>query len=154
MKLNRIHILFIGLGIIVLYLFLNRFDFIWGSSTTTGKVIGFEKWVARTGRISFRAPIIQFSTDNEQLTFQGETDMDIKLGETVEVIYKPSNPTNAEVYTFAGFWLSPIIYCLIPLIILIAAAFSFLKPSDTITINFSKGKKLQFDRHRNKKIKN
>lgn len=156
MKLNRIHILLIGVAVVILYLFLNRLDFIWGSNITSGQVIRFEKWNAKlhtdgnllytSDGLPFKAPLIEFIHEGQEYTFMGESDVEVKLNEQVQVIYKLSDPKDAEIYSFTGFWLTPIIYSLLPLMIVIAAVFSFLKPNDTIGINFFEDKKIRINR--------
>lgn len=135
-KLNRNKLFLIGLGIIFVFLLLNRIDYIFGSATTVGKVIYVKNWTYRSSR--FTAPMVQFQTETQEITFQGETNMNLKNGETVDVIYKTNNPTNAEVYSFVGFWLSPLLYCILPLIFLVAIIFSFLTDSDVFVVNIGK----------------
>jgi hypothetical protein len=137
--LNRSKIFFIGLLIIFIYILLNRVDYIISSNTTEGKVIYKKNWVAGKGG-QYYSSTIKFSVDSKEITFMNTTDMSLELGETVSVIYKVNNPENAQVYSFAGFWLMPIPYCLIPLMILTAAVFSFLTSSDIIILSYKNRK--------------
>lgn len=134
--LNRNKVFFIGLGIIFVFLLLNRIDYIFGSTTTVGKVVSVKKWKYRSSR--FTAPMVKFQTETHEITFQGETNMNLQNGETVDVIYKINNPTNAEIYSFVGFWLSPLLYCILPLIFLVAITFSFLTRTDVFVVNIGK----------------
>jgi hypothetical protein len=134
--LNRNKVFFIGLGIIFIFLLLNRIDYIIGSTTTTGKVQYVRHWTSRSSR--YTAPVIEFQTEDYEIKFQGETNMPLHAGETVNVIYKIKDPTNAEVYSFIGFWLSPLLYCILPLIFLVAITFSFLTHSDVFVVNIGK----------------
>ncbi len=135
-ELNRNKLFLIGVGIVFLYLLLNRVDYIFGSNTTKGEVVRIRSWTGR--RSSYTAPIVKFSTETDNITFQGTTNMDATVGEMVDVIYKVDDPTNAEIYSFIGFWLSPLIYCILPLILLTAAAFSFLTASDILIFTIGK----------------
>lgn len=143
-KLNRNKVFLIGLCIIFVFLLLNRIDYIFGSSTTVGRVISVKEWethnysVNRFSNGQYFAPVVLFSIDSTEITFQATTNMDLKSGETVDVIYKTIDPANAEVYSFVGFWLSPLLYCTIPLILLIATTFSFLTRTDVFVVNIGK----------------
>ncbi|MGZ4034362.1 MAG: hypothetical protein ACXVPU_09430 [Bacteroidia bacterium] len=133
MKLNRNKIFAIGVIIVLLFITVNRLDFIIGSKFTSGKVIKIHKWEGR--RSQWFAPVIQFSDDKYIYTFEGETNSDLGVGEEVSVVYKLADPLNARVFSFVGFILSPMIYSLIPFALLAAAVYSFIEPYETVTIN-------------------
>jgi len=137
-KLNRKNIFIIGLVTIALFLFINRLDYIFNSNISSGQVIDIKTWFTR-GKYggSYSVPIIVFYTDTLKITFQGVTNMDLKIGESVDVIYKTSKPTDAKVYSFIGFWFLPVFYCIIPFMLLNAIVFSFLSVRDRITIDFN-----------------
>lgn len=136
-KLNRSQIFITGLIVILVYLLLNRVDYIWNSKITKGHIIGTAKWTA--GRSSsFSAPVVRFNVDGLEIIFYGTTNTEMDTGQEVNVIYKISDPQSAEIYDFMGFWFSPLIYCLLPLIILTAAVYSFLTAKDIISIDFNK----------------
>ena len=132
-KLNRKKILFIGIGIIALYLFINRVEFIMGSEFTTGKVVSFY------GNRSVSYPVVEFEIVDYIIRFTSEGNMDYYLGDEVPVIYKVNDPVNAEIYSFVGFWLTPIIFMFLPFILLISAVFSFLTKRQYFTVRFGKG---------------
>ncbi len=139
-KLNRITILLIGISIVIIFLFLNRFDYIIGSTTTIGEVKYIKMWTQGTiSRTHYTAPIISFNYGSKTITFQAETNMDLEKGEKVNVIYKNKNPQNARIYSFIGFWLAPILYSMIPLLFLTALILSFINKSDEILFSFNKG---------------
>lgn len=143
LKLNRNKIFVIGISIILAFLLINRVYFISQSEITTGEVVRNKSWSSNVvslrpyqGSGSYSAPVIQFKKDSLEISFQGPTNLEIQDGEHVQVIYKISDPTDAELYSFVGFWFSPLLYCIIPLLFLTAATFSFLNSSDIITIDF------------------
>lgn len=135
-KLTRLSFCWIGLGIIILYIFLNRFNFIWGSSITEGRVDAFRIIISATN--SYNEPVIKFFVDSKEITFTDDNNLDLELGQNVTVIYKKDNPGNARVYSFTGFWLNSIIWALIPTIIFLAAIFSFMNKQDYILIDLSR----------------
>ncbi len=121
-----------------IYLVLNRVDYMIGSETTTGNVIRIKKWYSRG---SYSAPVINFKTELYNVTFQGETNMDVEVGDKVKVIYKTEYPSDAEVFSFVGFWLAPLLYCLVPLMVLAAAVFTFLEKNTSYNIYVGRGMK-------------
>jgi hypothetical protein len=147
--LNRTKIFVIGLVIIGLVLIFNRVDYIFGSDVTTGEVVQTKMYSSQKFHANgysyntyssndFSAPIIEFLVANKSITFEGTSNMDVETGDKVQVIYKISDPTKAQVYSFVGFWLTPLLYCIVPMMLLIAIVFSFLSPSQTVVLNFDK----------------
>lgn len=143
-KLTRIQVFCTSLAIMLLGLLIYKLSFIIGSETTTGEVVGIKSWSTR-GRYggTYTAPIVKFDTKAYEITFQGETNMDIQYGDKVNVIYKTDDPTDAFIYSFVGFWLVSLIYCSIFYLLLIATAiFSYLKKDESLQINISKKMKI------------
>lgn len=143
-KLTRIQVFYTSLGIMLLGLLIYKLSFIIGSETTTGEVVGVKSWSTR-GRYpgTYTAPIVKFSTETHEVTFQGETNMDIKYGDKATVIYKTDEPTDAFIFSFVGFWLISLMYCSIFYLLLIATAiFSYLKKDESLEINISKKMKI------------
>lgn len=138
-KLNRKNIFFIGLALTFVYLILNRLDYIFASQTTIGQVVEIQY------EGGFSVPIINFSPSDTSVSFKGVANMNLGLGDIVSVVYKTNDPSNAEIYTFTGFWLTPLLYCLIPLMLLMAIVFSFLSKKQTFTIHIGKQIRLYKD---------
>lgn len=139
-KLTRMQVFYISLAMMLLGLLIYKLSFIIGSETTTGEVVGIKSWSTR-GRYpgSYSAPVVKFNAQKHDITFQGETNMDIQYGEKVTVIYKTDDPTDAFIYSFVGFWLVSLMYCSIFYLLLIATAiFSYLKKDESLRINISR----------------
>jgi hypothetical protein len=125
-----------GIGIILFYLALNRLSEVANSNFVKGWVVNEIKWGNGTlGETEgfFTAPVVQFVKGQKVITFQGETNTSYHKGQSVTVIYKKENVTSAKIYSFTGFWLAPLLYCLLPLLLLTALVFSFFK-SDAIIV--------------------
>jgi hypothetical protein len=132
-ELNRNKVFYIGLSVIALFLLLNRLEYYFKSDITSGQVIKINNPYGR-----YSAPVIRFSTEKYVVTFEGVKNMDLKRGEQVKVIYNIKNPEEAEVYSFVGFVLTPLLYCIVPVILLFSAVFSFFSPTQMIAINSNK----------------
>ncbi len=109
------------------------------TSKTKGRVIGLKSWYMSAKRDEiYSPPMVRFATDSLLITFQGETNLDYEEGEIVPVIYKTTDPANAHINTFLGLWLAPLLYCLLPLMVLTAVLFSFMNERDILVIDFGR----------------
>ncbi len=135
-RLNRIRIMFIGLLIISTFLIINRMVIINECEFTKGTV---KKIVVNhspgNGAISSITPLIDFIYKGQTITFEATANINLEMGENVDVIYKKDNPANAEVFSFVGFWLIPIIYCLLPILFLLTATYSFLAANNFLVVD-------------------
>jgi len=139
-SLNRNRIILIAIAVIILYLFLNRFQYIRKSNFATGEVVALEiKKDVMSSEKRFSCATIEFEAGDEIVCFSSERDVKYEIGETVKVIYKKDNPLDAKVYSFAGFWLAPTLYCIIPLWLIIAIILSFMNKNALIMFNFKRG---------------
>jgi hypothetical protein len=75
---------------------------------------------------------------------------DMKVGDKLELIYDTDYPEDATTYDFKGFWMGPIMYCIIPLLFLSAFILAFIDKTDVISFNFKNGLKIR----KSKKISN
>jgi hypothetical protein len=132
-KFSRPQLLLAGTALVIVFVCISRFDFIFNSKQTTGTVIR----VRTSGRGHYNSPLVLFETESSQITFSGEDNTFYELQEKVPVIYKVNDPTDAYIYTFVSFWLSPLLYCLFPIIILTALIFSFISSGDYIQAELS-----------------
>lgn len=151
LTLSRKHIFLSGIVIILLFITINRISMMAGSATAAGKVVSIKTGSYQRSYVynggyhsagSYSAPVIQFETDNSTITFTGERNVELEYGAPVTVIYKKANPTDAWVYSFSGFWMAPLIYGLIPLLVLAAAVYSFLSKKDRLQIAIGKTMKV------------
>jgi hypothetical protein len=132
-KLNRKSILILGYFIIIVFLSLNRINDINKSVITSGKIIGYKEWENKTFPEDVeKAAVVLFYNGKKENIFIAQRNVDYESGQIVRVIYKKQNVTNAKIFSFTGYWLEPIIICLIPLIIFSALTLTFIKKDDRI----------------------
>lgn len=127
----------ISLGVVALSVFLFRVNYLIGGKVTTGEVIDLKLWTSGSSRYpgTYSAPIIRFNTDSCVITFQGETNASASVGEKVTVIYQPNDSEKNLVFSFFGFWFTPILWHTFPYVVfIIPAIFSFIKKDDQIII--------------------
>lgn len=143
--LNRSQLILTCVGIIMLFVVLSRSKYLVLGKRTIGEVTGMHVWGTR-GR--YTDPVVAYSEGKNKWTFDGESNLDYQVGDKVPVIYLDGEEEKTYIYTFGGFWLTPLLYTLIPLFILLAALLSFFKPKDTFLLSFSKPFGLKVIRNR------
>lgn len=114
---------------------------IFTSSFTEGTVIEVKIGVSSTGIKSY-TPVIEFKDSQDQFhIFPGGLDLIYQSNDKVKVIYNKYAPDEeAYIYSFAGFWLTPFIYSIIPLLIIAAGSTAFLEKKAIYIIHFGKRK--------------
>lgn len=135
LKLNNHKVFWIGVVVILLFMLLNRFQFYYGSQTAKGTVVGFTKY---TGRYHKIYPLISFNADGREYQVDGLKDLDVTYNDTLEMIYQPSDPAGAVINTFYGFWLYPIMFCLIPFMFWVSFVYAYITPKESLFIEIGK----------------
>lgn len=134
-QLNSHRVFFIGMGIIFLFLLLNRLQFYFGSKTAIGTVVTYTK---RTKYNTLSYPVIRFEANGIQYRVKGLKDLNVYVNDNVEMIYQPSNPEGAIVNSFYGFWSYPILFCLIPFMLWVSFVYAYIMPRDKLFITLGK----------------
>lgn len=70
---------------------------------------------------------IKFYAGDSLVTFLGPEGQPMNVREIVPVIYLDNDKTNAQIYTFSGFWLNGLLWCLLPSIFWLAVCFSAIE---------------------------
>jgi len=126
--LNRNHIFLIGLLTAFLFAGINILNFVIVSDFANGKV---SAWYGNQ-------PWVDFYLDGKLIQFAGEADTFVNLNGEVTVIYETSNPKNAAIFSFSGFFLRYFYFLVLPLLIFTAFIYSYFGRYDTVTVNFRK----------------
>jgi hypothetical protein len=139
-NLHRLPLLILTIAITALFVLVNRVGSLARSSFTTGEVTGIkithnEK---RGGDYKYHARIV-FTVDSKEFSFYGGDFTERGKGESVEIIYETDNPQNASVYNFKIFWLIPILYGVIPIVVVCVLAFSFMGRWDKFVLSTKNG---------------
>jgi hypothetical protein len=80
-------------------------------------------------------PVIEFEKDGMVYQFKGPEGTAFEVNEKLPVLLKDNDPGNPKVYTFAMFWLYPMFYALLPLILWSAFALSYVGKHEVVRIN-------------------
>ena len=141
LKLSKTKLTLYSVLITLTFPFLKCSYKIFTSNFTHGTVIEVKIGVNNTGLKSY-TPVIEFQdSEGKYHIFPGGLDLMLNTNEKVEVIYNKYAPDDeAYVYSFGGFWLTPFIYSIIPLLIIAAWSIAFLEDKAIYIINFGKRK--------------
>lgn len=99
----------IGLGLLVasVFVYLNTRNFINSSARAEGTVVAHAPGRSSDGDLTY-APVISFRTpEGQAVEFKSQTSSNSPypaVGETVEVIYNPQRPSEAEINSFSSLW--------------------------------------------------
>ncbi len=142
-KLSRTTILIITISVIAVYLVLNRMNAIRERVTTTGEITEIKKLRSSglSKDISYVA-IISYSVGSEKYKIETDGNKEMKTGEKFEIIYRPDAPEDGTTFDFKGFWMGPVMYCIIPLLFLSAFILAFIDKKDIVSFNFKNGLKI------------
>ena len=136
-KLTRSNLFIACITVILLFLAVNRLNNILKSEITEGVVIGHKIWENKTFPEDTEiSPIVSYKVDDEIYDFTAQRNLKYETGQSIKVIFRKKHPENAYIYSFSGFWLSPILYCLIPIILLSALIFTLISKNDIIVVSF------------------
>lgn len=72
---------------------------------TKGIIVGKDYSIRR---VTF--PVVEFNVDGRDIQFLAPNFMPHNVGQSVEVLYNPSNPKHAYVTSFYGFWGNVLLY--------------------------------------------
>ena len=120
-----IFLIFLGVGSIVLAVaalsFLHTRQFVHSSSAGDGVVIE-NVWRESSGRSRGGSyyPRVRFRTGSGQdfviISSTGSSPPSFRVGERVQVLYSPDNPTRARIDSFGSLWALPLIFGCIGLV--------------------------------------
>jgi hypothetical protein len=119
-----------GCFILLIFVFLSRAELVLLGKSAQGKVVALRTW-GRAGR--YVDPIIEYTDGYSVQTFRGESNLGYDVGSLVPVRYLAAENPHAVIYTFFGCWIAPLLYSVIPLVLLLAAGLSFFR-SDTLFV--------------------
>lgn len=115
MKTKRIYR--IGIYVIIYICLAKPLTYLLIGEIAVGKVIGTEIKHRVGTRFSgkYISSVIEFEFENTKVTFVGEENLKINYGETVSVIFLPSSPEKAKIFSFLGLFSSSLLilpFCL------------------------------------------
>lgn len=130
-----------GFIIVALYFSLNRINDISKSEFSYGTIIGVKEWRNKIfPEDSEEASIVQFFYENQEIIFDAKRNIKYENGKEVKVIFRKKTPNNAKIFSFTGYWLEPIIICLVPIILYSALILSLIGKFDFIIFSFKEFK--------------
>jgi hypothetical protein len=133
-KLNRMQCFLIGIGIIFLFYFLNRTKYIFNSEKVQGKFIFYvSENDSLEGKLFY--PVVEYEVKGKVYRFRGREGASYELNEELPVLLKDHDPERPVLYTIGSFWLYPLFYVILPVIIWAAFSLSYVNKNEKVVIN-------------------
>ena len=111
---------------------LDRFRHIIDAEIITGKFAFYIEEVIKEEKVSF--PIIEYSIKDSTYQFRAKENTSYEEGETVPVLLKNKNPDLPLLFDISSFWLFPLFYYLLPLLVWISFTMSYIGKGEKIEI--------------------
>lgn len=134
LKLSKIQSFLLGLAIIFLFYFLNRLNHIIGSEKVIGTFVFYIEEVVKEEKVSF--PIIEYTIKDSTYQFRGRENTSYEINEKVPVLLERKNPDYPLLFSIQSFWLYPLFYWVLPVIIWAAFSLSYIHANEKVVINF------------------
>jgi hypothetical protein len=151
--LNKIQCFLFGIAIIFLFYFLNRAKIIVASEKVAGTFVFYvEDNDTTEGKLYY--PIIEFTYRDSSYRFKGREGSFYELNQKIPVLLKNNDPDKPVIFTLESFWLYPLFYILLPIIIWAAFSLSYVTKREIVEIDlkypfFRKKKKIEEVEKRN-----
>ncbi len=134
MTLSKIQALLLGVGLIVLIYSAERSSHIIGADIVHGEFVFYIDEVVDAEQVSF--PIIEYAVRDSIYQFRAKRDTHYKVGQTVPVLLENRNPDTPLLFTLGSFWLYPILFYILPLLIWISFITSYIGKNEYVAIRF------------------
>jgi hypothetical protein len=133
-KLNRIQCFLTGIGIIFLFYFLNRMQYVFNAGRVEGKFVFYiSENDSLEGKMVY--PIIEYVVKDSVYRFRGNEGSSYKLNEKLPVLLEENDPERPLLFTIGSFWLYPLLYWLLPVLIWSAFSLSYINGNENVLIN-------------------
>jgi hypothetical protein len=133
-KLNRIQCFLFGLGIICLFYVLNRSRYIVNADRVEGKFVFYVSENDTTdGALVY--PVIEYEVKDSAYRFKGREGSAFELNEHVPVLLEDHDPNRPMLFTTGSFWLYPLFYIILPVLIWAAFSLSYIQKNEKVLIN-------------------
>jgi hypothetical protein len=142
--MNRIACLLTGIAIIAVVYLAIKFKQLSDTAFTKGVVThvvtthGINLTTSPLGGGTYDRAIVMYIIGDYEYRFKAPANLDYKKDDSVRVIYKISDPGDAAVYTFFGFWFNGILFCIIPIVPLLAVVFGFIGSDEKLMVSSQK----------------
>jgi hypothetical protein len=121
-------------AVIFLFYFLNRIKYIAGSEKTEGTFVFYAlDENPEEGKLVY--PVIEYTVEGEVRQFKGPEGVAFKLNEKVPLLLEDGNKESPLLYTIGYFWLYPLFYVILPLIVWSAFSLSYINKDEHVLID-------------------
>jgi hypothetical protein len=132
--LNKVQCFLSGVAIIFIFYFLNRAKIITGAEKVKGTFVFYvEDNDTAEGKLFY--PVIEFKYKEKVYRFKGREGTSYELNQEIPVLLEHKDPDKPLVFTTGSFWLYPLFYLILPLIIWSAFSLSYVTKNEVVEIN-------------------
>lgn len=132
-RLNKIQCFLLGVGIIFLFYFLNRVNLIIGGEKVKGTFVFYvEDNDTTEGKLVY--PVIEFQYRNSVYKFKGREGSSFMLNQNLPVLLKHKDPDKPLLFTVGAFWLYPLFYLILPVLLWSAFSLSYITKNEVVKI--------------------
>lgn len=135
LKLNKLQTFLIGLLAIALFYIINRGNQLIGTEQVEGKLLYYVEVDTNIERGIEIYPVIGFEYNGTAHEFNGRERASYKKDKIIPILVKDKNPKEPIIYTLGTFWLYPLFYCLLPLLIWAAFSLSYIDKKEQLIIH-------------------
>ncbi|MDQ3048227.1 MAG: hypothetical protein M3R27_11820 [Bacteroidota bacterium] len=133
-KLNKINCFLLGLGFIFIFYFINRLDYIIGSEKASGKLIGY--LLDDEGEQHRYFPIVEYTWKDKVYRCRGRENAAIAEKKEIPVLLENGDPYQPVIFTLGSFWLYPLFYALLPIVLWAAFSLSYVGKGEHLMIGW------------------
>ena len=134
LKLSKTKLILSGLVLMLSVYFLERFRLIIGSEKITGTFVFYIEEIVKEEKVNF--PIIEYNIKDSTYQFRAKENTTYEEVETVPVLLINKSPNLPLLYDLSSFWLFPLFYFFLPLLIWVSFTMSYVGKNEIIEIGF------------------
>lgn len=131
-RINRMMCFVAGLFIIALFYFCNRLQFIIGAEKINGHLLAYEK--VETPQEILVYPVVEFEYKGEAHSFHGRENSSLEFDKEIPLLIRDEDPSAPLIFTLKSFWLYPLFYALLPLVLWSAFSLSYIAKGEYVQI--------------------
>lgn len=121
---------FLGLVLLSCVYLLGRCYFVLTSEKVNGRFAYYLAEESAEGKLIY--PIVLYSINDSVYQFKGREGTSYELNDELALLARNNNPDDTMLYTLSSFWLYPLFYFILPLILWSAFALSYIGKRDII----------------------
>lgn len=134
MKFTKMQFFFVGLLLLGSVYLLGRCYFVLTSEKVNGRFVYYVAQESTEGKLIY--PVIIYSIKDSTYQFMDREGSSYELNDELSLLVRNNNPDDTMLYTLSSFWLYPLFYLILPLLLWSAFVLSFIGKQDRVILQF------------------